>query len=112
MRVRDPASGTGGFLLAAYERMKSARLDPDEKRFLRDDALRGWEIVDGADRLCAMNLLLHGIGTPGGDSLIKVEDALRSAPSQHFSMVLTNAPFGKKSSYKVINAEGKAERED
>ncbi len=35
MRVCDPAAGTGGFLLAAYEQMKSASLDPDEKRFLR-----------------------------------------------------------------------------
>src|SRR5256712_12880929 len=40
MRVMDPACGTGGFLLSAYEHMKSDRLDPDEKRFLRDDALR------------------------------------------------------------------------
>ena len=44
--------------------MKSDELDPDQKRFLRDDALRGWEIVDATARLCAMNLLLHGIGTP------------------------------------------------
>ena len=79
MRVCDPAAGTGGFLLAAYEQMKSDQLDPDEKRFLRDDALRGWEIVDATARLCAMNLLLHGIGTPEGDSLITVDDALRSA---------------------------------
>ena len=62
--------------------MKSAQLDPDEKRFLRDDALRGWEIVDATARLCAMNLLLHGIGTPEGDSLVTVDDALRSAPSR------------------------------
>src|SRR5882724_9133667 len=40
MRVCDPAAGTGGFLLAAYEQMKSGSLDPDEKRFLRDEALR------------------------------------------------------------------------
>lgn len=112
MHVCDPAAGTGGFLLAAYEQMKSADLDPDEKRFLRDGALRGWEIVDATARLCAMNLLLHGIGTPEGDSLITVDDALRSEPSQHFEMVLTNPPFGKKSSYKVINAEGDTERED
>jgi type I restriction enzyme M protein len=111
-RVADPACGTGGFLLAAYDRMKDAPLDPDEKRFLRDEALRGWEIVDATARLCAMNLLLHGIGTPQGESLITVDDALRSAPGEHFDMVLTNPPFGKKSSYKVINAEGEAERED
>src|SRR6516164_6083357 len=60
MRVCDPAAGTGGFLLAAFERMKAGPLDPDEKRFLRDDAFRGWEIVDATARLCAMNLLLHG----------------------------------------------------
>ena len=64
MMVCDPAAGTGGFLLAAYEQMKSASLDPDEKRFLRDEALRGWEIVDATARLCAMNLLLHGISAP------------------------------------------------
>jgi len=111
-RVCDPAAGTGGFLLSAYEHMKTAFLDPDEKRFLRDEALRGWEIVDATARLCAMNLLLHGIGTPQGNSLVTVDDSLRTAPSEHFDLVLTNPPFGKKSSYKVINAEGESERED
>ncbi len=111
MRIADPAIGTGGFLLAAYERMKSDRLDPDEKKFLRDEALRGWEIVDATARLCAMNLLLHGIGTPEGESLVAVDDALRSKPSEHFDMVLTNPPFGRKSSYKVIGADGDFETE-
>ncbi len=110
-RIADPAAGTGGFLLAAYEHMKSADLDRDEKKFLRDDALCGWEIVDATARLCAMNLLLHGIGTAEGDSLVTVDDALRAAPSDHFDMVLTNPPFGKKSSYKVITAEGDTETE-
>jgi type I restriction enzyme M protein len=111
MRVADPACGTGGFLLSAYEHMKSDQLDPDEKKFLRDDALSGWEIVDATARICAMNLLLHGIGTPEGDSLVTVDDSLRAQPSSHFDMVLTNPPFGKKSSYKVINAEGDTETE-
>jgi type I restriction enzyme M protein len=107
----DPAAGTGGFLLAAYEHMKKGQLDPDQKKFLRDDALRGWEIVDATARLCAMNMLLHGIGHPEGESLITVDDALRVAPSTHFSMVLTNPPFGKKSSYRVITAGGDTESE-
>jgi type I restriction enzyme M protein len=110
-QVADPAAGTGGFLLSAYEHMKSDRLDMDEKKFLRDEALRGWEIVDATARLCAMNLLLHGIGTPEAASLITVDDALRSAPTEHFDMVLTNPPFGKKSSYKVIGADGETETE-
>lgn len=111
MRVADPAAGTGGFLLAAYEQMKSNRLDPDQKRFLRDEALRGWEIVDATARICAMNLLLHGIGTPEGESLVTVDDALRTKPFEHYDIVLTNPPFGKKSSYKIINAEGNTETE-
>jgi type I restriction enzyme M protein len=102
----------GGFLLAAYEQMKSDMLDPDQKKFLRDEALRGCEIVDATARLCAMNLLLHGISAPESPSLITVDDALRSTPSEHFEMVLTNPPFGQKSSYKVINAQGETEREE
>jgi type I restriction enzyme M protein len=44
--------------------------------------------------------------------VIAVDDVLRSSPSEHFDMVLTNPPFGRKSSYKVINSLGEAERED
>jgi type I restriction enzyme M protein len=112
MKVCDPAAGTGGFLLAAYERMKQGPLDPDQKRFLRNEAFRGWEIVDATARLCAMNLLLHGISAPESPSIVTVDDALRSTPSEHYDMVLTNPPFGRKSSYKVINALGEAEREE
>ena len=47
MTICDPACGTGGFLLAAYEYIEvTPSLDPDQKRFLRDEALRGWEIVE------------------------------------------------------------------
>jgi type I restriction enzyme M protein len=111
-RICDPAAGTGGFLLAAYETMKTKAVDPDQKRFIRDEALHGWEIVDATARLCAMNLLLHGIGTPESESVIHVDDSLRSDPGDRFEMVLTNPPFGKKSSYKVVNAEGETEREE
>jgi len=63
MRICDPACGTGGFLLAAYEYIANHHLlDPDQKRHLRYEALHGWEIVDNTARLCVMNLLLHGIG--------------------------------------------------
>ena len=111
MRVCDPAAGTGGFLLSAYDHMKADDLDPDQKRFLRDEALRGWEIVDATARLCAMNLLLHGIIAPESASPITVDDSLRSTPSDHFDMVLTNPPFGRRSSYKVIGADGGTETE-
>lgn len=113
MTICDPACGTGGFLLWAYERMARERLlDPDEKRRLRYEALQGWEIVDNAARLCAMNLLLHGITAPDADSPIRVEDALKADPGLRYEMVLTNPPFGKKSSITFIGENGEARRDD
>ena len=111
--ICDPACGTGGFFLAAHDYISSNYLlDPDQKRHLRFEALHGWEIVDNTARLCVMNMLLHGIGSEDADSPIRVEDSLRSDPGDRFEMVLTNPPFGKKSSMTVVNAEGDTERED
>jgi type I restriction enzyme M protein len=110
--ICDPASGTGGFLIAAHELIASRyQLDPDQKRHLRFDALRGTEIVDNTARLCVMNLLLHGIGAPNGHSPIAVDDSLAADPGDRYSMVLTNPPFGKKSSMTIIGAEGETSRE-
>ncbi|HET7743444.1 MAG TPA: class I SAM-dependent DNA methyltransferase [Gaiellaceae bacterium] len=112
-RICDPACGTGGFLLAAHEWIaRNYPLDPDQKRFLRFDALRGWEIVDNTARLCVMNLLLHGIGDEEHESPITVDDALKAAPDERFELVLTNPPFGRKSSMTFVSDEGEVERED
>jgi type I restriction enzyme M protein len=110
MRILDPACGTGGFLLAAHEYiLNHHQLDPDQKKHLRHDALKGYDIVDGVVRLCAMNLFLHDIG--GSNSPVETQDSLRSLGSDRYDMVLTNPPFGKKSSYTVLGADGKAEKE-
>jgi type I restriction enzyme M protein len=110
MKICDPACGTGGFLLAAHDYISNRhQLDKDQKKFLKYDALRGWEIVDAAARLCVMNLFLHGIG--GEKSPIIVGDSLLSKPSDDFHMVLTNPPFGKKSSITIVNEEGKAAKD-
>ncbi len=107
--ICDPACGTGGFLLAAHDYIgKHHKLDKDQKKHLKFDALRGWEIVDATARLCAMNLVLHGIG--GEESPIVVDDSLRADPGKRFSMVLTNPPFGRKSSITFVNEEGEAEK--
>jgi type I restriction enzyme M protein len=112
-RICDPACGTGGFLLAAHEWIaRSRRLDPDQKRHLRYDALRGWEIVDATARLCVMNLLLHGIGSEEAESPVVVDDALKADPGERFEMVLTNPPFGRKSSMTFVSEEGQVARED
>ena len=114
MTICDPACGTGGFLLAAHDQLVSSNslLDPDEKQHLRYDALHGWEIVDNTARLCAMNLLLHGIGAADAESPIRVDDALKADPGDRFEMVLTNPLFGRKSSVTVVGADGEAKRED
>lgn len=108
--ICDPACGTGGFLLAAHDFIaRHSALDRDQKEHLRDRALHGWEIVDNTARLCAMNLLLHGIGE--NECPIRVDDALRRDPGERFELVLTNPPFGKKSSVTFVNEEGDQERE-
>jgi type I restriction enzyme M protein len=95
--ICDPACGTGGFILAAHDHIsKHFSLDIEQKTSLRFKTFKGWEIVDNAARLCVMNLYLHGIG--GEESPIIVADALASDPGERFDVVLTNPPFGKKSS--------------
>lgn len=102
--VCDPACGTGGFLLAAYDHMKTQTQDRDKLNNLRTKAFKGIDIVDEVVRLCAMNLYLHGIGN-GGSPVVQ-GDALSSDDGERFKIVLTNPPFGKKSSYKVVGEDG------
>jgi len=112
MTICDPACGTGGFLLAAHDFIadpKNYQLDKKQKARLKHDALRGVELVDAVARLCVMNLYLHGIG--GDESPISVKDSLAGHPGQYFEMVLTNPPFGKKSSVTVVNEQGEQEKE-
>ena len=112
--VIDPACGTGGFLLVAhdYASNHAERLTPLQRDRLRDDFAHGTELVDGTARLAAMNLLLHGIGTPDGDSLIDVRDALIADPGERYSVVLSNPPFGRKSSMTMVGADGRESKED
>lgn len=109
--INDPACGTGGFLLAAHEYLnRTYNLDKDEKKHLRHKALTGTELVASVARLCVMNLYLHGIG--GEDSPIRDGiDSLAQTPNTFYEMVLTNPPFGKKSSITVIGEDGDESRE-
>jgi type I restriction enzyme M protein len=134
----DPACGTGGFLLAAHDFLirDGSTLTQEQREHLRRDALRGVEIVQGVTRLCAMNLLLHHVGpTPqeldalraelvAGGSVpeqadaeierrlpVRTDDALRELGTARFDVVLTNPPFGRKSSILVVGEDGDSERE-
>jgi type I restriction enzyme M protein len=107
--VCDPACGTGGFLLAAYDHMKGQTLDRSKLRDLRHSSFHGVDIVDEVVRLCAMNLYLHGVGN-GGSPVVQA-DALAFDGGKRFDVVLTNPPFGKKSSYRVIGEDGQVSSE-
>ena len=110
--ICDPACGTGGFILAAHDYIfaSNKNMSAVQKRKLKEDTFRGWELVNNTARLCAMNLMLHGIGSEK-DVPLTVSDALASDPNIRFNIVMTNPPFGKKSSTTIIGEDGKASKE-
>lgn len=111
--IADPACGTGGFFLAAYDWLvENHQLNRDEKEFLKNKTFHGNEIVANTRRLCLMNMYLHNIGDITGDSFISSNDALVADSGNRYDYVLANPPFGKKSSYTVTNEAGEAEKED
>ncbi len=111
--IADPACGTGGFFLAAYDWIvANNQLDKEEKEFLKNNTFHGNEIVANTRRLCLMNMYLHNIGEIDGESFISSNDALVSDDGNRYDYVLANPPFGKKSSMTITNAQGEAEKED
>ena len=111
--IADPACGTGGFFLAAYDWIvANNQLDKEEKEFLKNNTFHGNEIVANTRRLCLMNMYLHNIGEIDGESFISPNDALVSTDKKSYDYVLANPPFGKKSSMTITNAQGEAEKED
>ena len=90
--VCDPACGTGGFLLEAYDHMKTQSPDKDKQDFLRNKALSGIDNTALVVTLASMNLYLHGIGTDR--SPIACQDSLEKAPEELVDIVLANPPFG------------------
>jgi len=110
--ICDPACGTGGFLLAAHDYIaKRHTLDREQKKRLKNGTLFGIELVDSVTRLCAMNLLLHGVGDESSKELpVATRDAL-SGKHGEYDMVLANPPFGKKSSVTIVNEAGEQQKE-
>lgn len=106
MRISDPACGTGGFLLAAFEYLKGRVVSAKEATYLRERTLHGIDLVPNVARLCAMNLFLHGIGTDPRHPAVSISDSLESK-AEPVDMVLTNPPFGKKSSFTIVGEGGK-----
>ncbi len=111
--IADPAAGTGGFFLAAYDFLVSAhQMNQSQKAFLKRETFFGNEIVAGTRRLALMNMFLHNIGEIDGESMISPNDALVADSGKRFDYVLANPPFGKKSSMSFTNDEGEQEKDE
>jgi type I restriction enzyme M protein len=110
--VCDPACGTGGFLLAAYEHMRQdkAARDRATDRRMREEGFSGYDVVPGVARLAAMNLYLHGLGA-GQHTPIHRADSLAADPGRRWDVILTNPPFGRKQHARVFTGDGEAETE-
>ncbi len=126
--ICDPACGTGGFLLAAHDYLaKLHDLDRAQKKALKSGTFQGIELVDSVTRLCAMNLLLHGIDGGSDVSSLDLDNKRRDAASTfempvitkdalaakhgEYDLVLANPPFGKKSSVTIVNEVGETSKE-
>lgn len=111
--IADPACGTGGFFLAAYDWIVSNReLDKEARKFLKYETFFGNEIVASTRRLALMNLFLHNIGDIDSNNFISPNDSLITDSGTRYDYILANPPFGKKSSMTFTNAEGEQEKED
>jgi type I restriction enzyme M protein len=92
-KIGDPACGTGGFLVAAYEWLLHATggaLDRDIAKRIRTSTYYGQELVPRPRRLALMNLYLHQV-----EPHISLGDSLYEAPgAERFDVILTNPPFG------------------
>lgn len=111
--ICDPACGTGGFFIATHKYLSEKDLNRDQKDFLKYSTFYGWEIVQNTARLCLMNMYLHGIEGKYVKNLsgkeegpIKIDDSLAKHPDVYYDLVLTNPPFGRKSSITVYNENG------
>jgi type I restriction enzyme M protein len=111
--IADPACGTAGFFLAAYDWLvDNQSLDKEQKQFLKYNTFAGNEIVAGTRRLALMNLFLHNIGDIDSETVISPNDSLIADAGTRYDYVLANPPFGKKSSMTFTNEEGEQEKEE
>jgi type I restriction enzyme M protein len=113
--VHDPACGTGGFFLSAYDFItdkENYNLNKEQKTYLKNQTFSGNEIVAATRRLCLMNMFLHNIGEIDGESLINSADALITDSGDRYDYVLANPPFGKKSSVTITNEDGEQKKQD
>ena len=102
--ILDPASGTGGFLVAAFEHLKKQAKTVEQRRILQENSIIGGEAKPLPYLLCQMNLLLHGLNYPNIDSGNSLQIPLRDIGDTHrVNIILTNPPFGGEEERGILN---------
>jgi type I restriction enzyme M protein len=102
--VYDPASGTGGFLVASFEHLKKQAKTIEQQEILQNKSIIGGEAKPLPYLLCQMNLLLHGLNYPNIDSRNSLRKPLRDiGDSERVEIILTNPPFGGEEERGILN---------
>jgi len=91
--VMDPAAGTGGFLVEAFEHLHEQVTKASDLRRIKD-SLRGVEKKPMPFLLCQMNLLLHGVDRPGVVRSNSLAQPIADMRRDGVDVILTNPPFG------------------
>jgi len=101
--VLDPAAGTGGFLVEAFEHLKK-QATPETFHQLQHETIFGGEAKSLPYLLCQMNLLLHGMEYPQIDSGNSLRFKLNEiGDSQRVDIIVTNPPFGGEEEKGILN---------
>lgn len=102
--VLDPASGTGGFLVEAFDYLKKQAQTVEQREVLQKQSIYGGEAKSLPFLLCQMNLLLHGLEYPSIDSGNSLRFPLKDiGDSQRVDIILTNPPFGGEEERGILN---------
>ncbi len=102
--ILDPAAGTGGFLVEAFDHLKVQAKTVEHKKLLQEKSIIGGEAKPLPYLLCQMNLLLHGLNYPNIDSGNSLRFPIRDiGDKERVDIVLTNPPFGGEEEKGILN---------
>lgn len=94
-KILDPAAGTAGFLVEAFEQLKKQCNTTEDREILQKHSIYGGEAKPLPYLLCQMNLLLHGLEYPQIDSGNSLRLPLREiGDKDRVDVIMTNPPFG------------------
>lgn len=102
--ILDPAAGTGGFLVEAFEHLRKQAQTVEQYDTLQQSSIYGGEAKPLPYLLCQMNLLLHGLEYPNIDSGNSLRTPLRDiADRDRVDIIITNPPFGGEEERGILN---------